>query len=200
MTSKQERTSAAAPPAKMSVDETTSSTSGIEALTRVVTKATEDYGHERSFASEMLKDAIKSFDQTLITLAAGSIALSVTYVHSAKELRVALAASWVSFAIALILTLVSFKLVQVPLAYEVDRLVRATRRSEDGLGQAAIGDIEAASQAFSPTAEELWLERRVKVWQRVLLLLNIVGIAAFVIGMVLLFVVAWHPDTSFGKA
>jgi hypothetical protein len=171
----------------------------LEALTRVVTKATEDYGRERSFAADMLKEAIKSFDQTLITLAAGAIALSVTYVHPPDAARFSLAASWVSFAGALVLTLLSFRLVQVPLEYEVDRLARATRRSEDGLGQAAIGNIDAAREVFSPSAEEMALEARIKLWRRALLILNVIGIAAFVAGIVLLFVVSWNPATTFGK-
>jgi len=171
----------------------------LTALERIVTKATEDYSRQTSFAAEMLKEAAKSFDQTLITLSAGAIALSVTYVTPGKEVRHFLTASWCGFAVALFITLISFKLVQVPLAQQRDLWTRASRRAEDGLSEVMTGNESRAIQTFAATPEELRLERSISTWQRSLFGVSILGLLAFVVGVTLLMIVALDPATKFGK-
>src|SRR5205823_684170 len=147
-----------------------------------------DYARERAFASDMLKGYTKSFDQTFITLAAGAIALSVTYVRAAPSDRSLLIGSWVSFALALVMTLLSFKLIGLPLTCDIQQLTLAIQRSEGGLSQALVGNDANAVAAFTMSEDEKRFERHATRWRRALLVLNMAGMLAFCVGIVLLFI------------
>jgi divalent metal cation (Fe/Co/Zn/Cd) transporter len=79
---------------------------------------------ERKLLIDAKRDAARSFDQTMITLSGGALALSLTFVQQLAtkpaQWRAVLSASWVSFGIALLSILVSFLLFQ----YAVDARIR----------------------------------------------------------------------------
>ncbi len=153
------------------------------ALTRVVDKATEDYSRQLALATEMLRDAGKSFDQTLITLSAGAVAISVTYLRPVGYPTRVLVLAWACFGAALCIALLSFKLVQLPFIRDVDRLSRAIKRSERGLSQASLGDVPAAVEAFAESEAEVVLATSARRWRIVVLWLNAAAVAAFILGV-----------------
>ena len=168
----------------MSADAIAEQASEVDALTRVVDKATADYSRQLDLATEMLRDAGKSFDQTLITLAAGAVVLSVTYMRPAGRPPQSLVIAWISFGTALCLALLSFKLVQLPLFRDLKRFSLAIRRTERGLSQATLGNMDEAKASFVPTYSEQCLERSVRRWRVILGALNVVAVAAFAAGVI----------------
>jgi divalent metal cation (Fe/Co/Zn/Cd) transporter len=71
---------------------------------------------ERKLLIDVKRDAARSFDQTMITLAAGALGLSLTFVQQLAtkpaEWRAFLSAAWVCFGFALVSILISFILFQ----------------------------------------------------------------------------------------
>ncbi|HEY0375340.1 MAG TPA: hypothetical protein VGC87_00105 [Pyrinomonadaceae bacterium] len=67
---------------------------------------------ERSLLIEAKREAARSFDQTMITLSAGALGLSLTFVQQLAtkpaHWRALLALAWVCFGFALVAILVSF--------------------------------------------------------------------------------------------
>jgi hypothetical protein len=156
-------------------------------LTRLVDKATADYARQRELAIQQLHDASKSFDQTLITLSAGAIGLSVSYLRpsSMSELLVG---AWVAFAVALAAALFSFQLVQLPLRLNAEQWSEAIKRTEKGLGVAAVASLESAEQAFRVSPAEKQLEKRAARWRMIVAAMHTVSLLSFTGGVVLLLI------------
>jgi hypothetical protein len=158
-----------------------------DALTRLVDKATQEYSRQREIATDQFHHASKSFDQALVTLAAGAVALSVSYLRPVGEVSPLLLAAWVTFAVALSCALLSFKLIQRPLLLEAARWSEAIKRSEKGLGQMSVGETAMASDTFSVSEREELLERHAKYWRTAVAALQVVALVTFLGGVVLLF-------------
>lgn len=71
---------------------------------------------ERKLLIDVKRDAARSFDQTMITLSGGALALSLTFVQQLAEKpaqwRAVLIAAWLAFGTALVSILISFLLFQ----------------------------------------------------------------------------------------
>jgi lysylphosphatidylglycerol synthetase-like protein (DUF2156 family) len=84
---------------------------------------------ERSLLIEAKREAARSFDQTMITLSAGALGLSLTFIQQLAtkpaQWRALLAFAWVSFGFALVAILVSFILFM----YAIDARIRCEERT-----------------------------------------------------------------------
>lgn len=72
-----------------------------------------DYLEERKLLIELEKSGAESFDKTITTLSAGSLGLSITFIHNIApepdiETIWMLVIAWSGFGLALFLTLLSF--------------------------------------------------------------------------------------------
>jgi hypothetical protein len=71
---------------------------------------------ERKLLIDAKRDAARSFDQTMITLSGGALALSLTFVQQLAtkpaQWRAVLIAAWIAFGSALVSILISFLLFQ----------------------------------------------------------------------------------------
>lgn len=89
-------------------------------MTDEITKIDDD---ERKLLIEVKRDAARSFDQTMITLSAGALGLSLTFVQQLAskpaQWRGVLSIAWICFGFALVSILISFILFQ----YAVDAMV-----------------------------------------------------------------------------
>lgn len=89
-----------------------------------VAKIQEIDDEERKLLIDAKRDAARSFDQTMITLSAGALGLSLTFVQEIAtkpaQWRAVLSSAWVSFGIALVSILISFLLFQ----YAIDARIR----------------------------------------------------------------------------
>jgi lysylphosphatidylglycerol synthetase-like protein (DUF2156 family) len=85
---------------------------------------------ERSLLIEAKREAARSFDQTMITLSAGALGLSLTFIQQLAtkpaQWRALLSAAWVCFGFALVAILVSFILFM----YAIDARIRCDKRKE----------------------------------------------------------------------
>jgi TRAP-type C4-dicarboxylate transport system permease small subunit len=79
---------------------------------------------ERKLLIDVKRDAARSFDQTMITLSGGALALSLTFVQQLAEKpaqwRAVLIAAWLAFGTALVLILFSFLLFQYAIDARID--------------------------------------------------------------------------------
>jgi hypothetical protein len=77
-----------------------------------------EYLQERRLAIDAEREVSTSFDKAMLTLSAGALALSITFVHQvgpAPRLMWLLLLSWLGFSLTLLATLVSFLLSQASL-------------------------------------------------------------------------------------
>jgi hypothetical protein len=158
---------------------------GLEAVRRLVNKATDDYARQRELATVQAHEAAKNFDQTLVTLSAGAVALSVSYLRPAAP-SMLLVGAWSAFALALVAALVSFKYIQVPLRLEAERWSEAIKRSEAGLGEAEIGTLRDAEAAFQPSRRETGLLAKIERSRTIVTTIHLVALLSIVCGVVLL--------------
>jgi hypothetical protein len=79
---------------------------------------------ERKLLIDVKRDAARSFDQTMITLSGGALALSLTFVQQLAEKpaqwRAVLITAWVAFGTALVSILFSFLLFQYAIDARID--------------------------------------------------------------------------------
>jgi hypothetical protein len=79
---------------------------------------------ERKLLVEVKRDAARSFDQTMITLSGGALALSLTFVQQLAtkpaQWRGVLIAAWIAFGSALVAILFSFLLFQYAIDARID--------------------------------------------------------------------------------
>lgn len=87
---------------------------------------------ERKLLIDVKRDAARSFDQTMITLAAGALGLSLTFVQQLAtkpaEWRASLSAAWVCFGFALVSILISFILFQYAIDARINLREQVARR------------------------------------------------------------------------
>jgi hypothetical protein len=85
---------------------------------------------ERKLLIDAKREAARSFDQTLITLSAGALALSVTFVQQLTTKpalwRGVLMTAWLCFGFALVSILISFLFFQ----YAIDARMRLKKQTE----------------------------------------------------------------------
>ena len=77
-----------------------------------------EYLQERRLAIDAEGEVSTSFDKAMLTLSAGALALSITFIHQvapAPRLMWLLLLSWLGFSLTLLATLVSFLLSQASL-------------------------------------------------------------------------------------
>jgi len=83
---------------------------------------------ERKLLIDAKRDAARSFDQTMITLSGGALALSLTFVQQLAtkpaQWRAMLIAAWIAFGTALVSILFSFLLFQ----YAIDARIRGNEQ------------------------------------------------------------------------
>ena len=83
---------------------------------------------ERKLLIDAKRDAARSFDQTMITLSGGALALSLTFVQQLTtkpaQWRTVLIAAWIAFGSALVSILISFLLFQ----YAIDARISGNER------------------------------------------------------------------------
>jgi hypothetical protein len=124
----------------------------------------ETYHAERHLLIDAEREAARSFDKAMITLSAGALALSITFVkniapNASKEWL--LFAAWAAFALALVVILVSFVCSQAGMRRQrqiIDKdFTRACRASEQR-----------------------------NCWQKIVSGLNLTSIVIFVVGVILL--------------
>jgi heme/copper-type cytochrome/quinol oxidase subunit 2 len=96
----------------------------------MVTEVEQIDDKERSLLIEAKREAARSFDQTMITLSAGALGLSLTFVQQLAtkpaQWRALLSLAWVCFGVALVAILVSFILFM----YAIDARIRCDKRKE----------------------------------------------------------------------
>jgi uncharacterized membrane protein len=87
---------------------------------------------ERKLLIDVKRDAARSFDQTMITLAAGALGLSLTFVQQLATKpatwRASLSAAWVCFGFALVSILISFIIFQYAVDARIDSREQVARR------------------------------------------------------------------------
>ena len=92
---------------------------------------------ERKLLIDAKRDAARSFDQTMITLSAGALGLSLTFVQQLAvkpaEWRGVLSAAWVFFGFALLSILLSFLFFQ----YAIDARISLRRITEQAWDKGA---------------------------------------------------------------
>lgn len=79
---------------------------------------------ERKLLIDAKRDAARSFDQTMITLSAGALGLSLTFVQQLAtkpaEWRAFLSVAWICFGFALVAILISFIAFQYAIDAKID--------------------------------------------------------------------------------
>ena len=125
------------------------------------------YLEERKLLLQAEKEGIQQFDKAILTLAAGALAISITFIdqiapHPKSETIYFLVGGWVAFIISLIVTLASFLTSQKACSKQI-----------------AILEHDYFESASEPNNQKnnlaIWTSR-----------LNIASIVAFVIGVILL--------------
>ncbi len=128
------------------------------------------YLEERKLLIEAERETAQQFDKAILTLAAGALALSITFMqqivpHPKSESIYPLIGAWISFCLSMLLTLISFLTSQA-----------ACRRQRDILDE-EMSQINKKSSGTKDNKAAFWTNQ-----------LNYFSIGFFILGVILLIV------------